>query len=255
MSEPRLRPAVRAVILDPAGRTLLVRFAFPDRVVWACPGGGMEPGESTRDTIIRELAEETGLVITDPGPPVWIRTHVISLFGGAWDGQRETFYLVRTEAFEPSPHFSVEALEAEYVAGLRWWTAAELAAAEADGVVFAPRTLPSLLDAAAPRGRPLRATRRRVSRPAPGGRSAPNARMHGIRRVQNAPRGHGRPAAERGSATQVEARGSPARLRSPFGAFGAFGEIPGRIVPGYRASGAFRCAAAGEVPGRGPLRR
>ena len=41
--ELRLREAARAVILDPGGRILLVRFEFPDRSIWACPGGGLEP--------------------------------------------------------------------------------------------------------------------------------------------------------------------------------------------------------------------
>ena len=40
-----LRDAVRAVLLDPAGPPLLVRFVFPDREVWAPPGGGVEAGE------------------------------------------------------------------------------------------------------------------------------------------------------------------------------------------------------------------
>ena len=37
MSGPtlRLRDAARAVILDPAGQILLVRFEFPERSVWA----------------------------------------------------------------------------------------------------------------------------------------------------------------------------------------------------------------------------
>jgi NUDIX domain. len=39
-----MRTAVRAVVLDPAGRVLLVRCAFPKRAVWACPGGGIESG-------------------------------------------------------------------------------------------------------------------------------------------------------------------------------------------------------------------
>jgi 8-oxo-dGTP pyrophosphatase MutT (NUDIX family) len=146
MSELRMRRAVRAVILDPAGRTLLVRFAFPDRVVWACPGGGIEPDETPRDAIIRELAEETGLMITDPGPPIWSRSHLIPLFGGLWDGQTEEFYLVRVEAFEPAPRFGAEALAAEFISGLRWWRPRELTAAGADGVLFAPRALPSLLE-------------------------------------------------------------------------------------------------------------
>ena len=144
MSAPRLRPAVRAVLLDPADRILLVRFAFPDRVVWACPGGGIEPGESDEHALRRELAEETGLLDPQIGPCVWTREHVLPLFGGRWDGQAERFYLVRPHAFEPRPHFSAEQLAAEFVTEVRWWTPDELARADS---IFAPRRMPELLAA------------------------------------------------------------------------------------------------------------
>jgi hypothetical protein len=68
------------------------------------------------------------------------------LFGGQWDGQTETYYLVRTVPFEPRPHLGTEALAAESVSGLRWWAPGELATAAADGVIFAPRALPGLLE-------------------------------------------------------------------------------------------------------------
>jgi 8-oxo-dGTP diphosphatase len=128
--------------VDPADRVLLVRFAFGDRIVWACPGGGIEPGEADEVAIRRELDEEAGLAGFVMGPCVWVREHVIPLFGGRWDGQAERFYLVRTEPFEPRPRLTVEQLAAEYVTDVRWWTPAELdAAAE----LFAPRRLPVLL--------------------------------------------------------------------------------------------------------------
>lgn len=34
---------------------------------WMLPGGGVEPGESHAEALVRELAEETGLAV-DPGP-------------------------------------------------------------------------------------------------------------------------------------------------------------------------------------------
>ena len=70
---PRLRPAVRAVLVDGADRVLLVRFQFGERVVWATPGGGIEPGEEVLEALRRELLEEVGLAEADIGPALWRR--------------------------------------------------------------------------------------------------------------------------------------------------------------------------------------
>ena len=111
MSELRIRPAARAVMLDPDGSILLVRFEFPGRTIWATPGGGIEPGESAAEALRRELAEETGLEAPEIGPLIWTRLHIIPFIGGAWDGQREQYHLVRTAAFTPRPRLSWEQLE------------------------------------------------------------------------------------------------------------------------------------------------
>ena len=143
----RIRRAVRAVVLDPDGRTLLVRFEFPTVTVWATPGGGQEPGEDDEATLRRELDEELGLRDVTIGPHVWTRTVIIPFLDGRWDGQRDLVYVVRTPAFTPTPALSWDQLVAERVHELRWWTAVELAAAGGDGVVFAPRRLPDLVAA------------------------------------------------------------------------------------------------------------
>lgn len=142
MSGLRLRPAVRALVLDDDERVLLVRFDFGDRVVWAAPGGGVEGDESDEHALRRELAEEAGLLEFELGPVVWTRTHVVPLGGGRWDGQVESCYVVRTRPFEPAPRLSWEQLRAEAMTDVRWWTLEELEAAE---TVFAPRRLPALV--------------------------------------------------------------------------------------------------------------
>jgi len=153
VSELRIRPAARAIVLDPDDRILLVRFAFPSgKTFWATPGGGIEPGESSEDAIRRELAEETGLTIVDVGPVVWTRLHIVPFIGGQWDGQHEQYHLVRTPAFIPTPRHTWEQLNAEYVFELRWWALAELGAAEE---TFAPRRLAELLGDLVANGAPL----------------------------------------------------------------------------------------------------
>jgi TDG/mug DNA glycosylase family protein len=136
-----LRPAVRAVVVDPALHVLLVRFAFPDKDVWASPGGGLELGETDEHAIRRELAEECRLREFELGPCIWMRDHWFLGMEG-WGGQSERHYLVRTSSFDPKPDWSPMKLAAEGIAGQRWWTPEEL---QASGVIFAPRRLPELI--------------------------------------------------------------------------------------------------------------
>jgi TDG/mug DNA glycosylase family protein len=142
-----LRVAVRAVVLDPDDRTLLVRFDWPDKSFWAPPGGGLEEGESDEDAVGRELAEELGLDRYELGPCIWRRTHWFLGIPG-WAGQTERHYLVRAPAFEPSPRAD---LREEGVGALAWWTSAELAES---GAIFAPRRLPEFFRAVLDNGPP-----------------------------------------------------------------------------------------------------
>lgn len=136
-----LRRAVRALVLDPSDRVLLVRFQWPEQSFWAPPGGGLEPGESDEDAIARELAEECGLLGIRLGPCVWTREHWFPEVP-PWGGQAERIFLLRTDAFEPAPDQTVAELAAEGVVELRWWTQDELRVATA---TFAPRRLPELV--------------------------------------------------------------------------------------------------------------
>ncbi len=56
---------VGAVVLDAEGRALLIRRGTePRRGEWSIPGGLIELGETLAEGVTREVAEETGLVVT-----------------------------------------------------------------------------------------------------------------------------------------------------------------------------------------------
>jgi ADP-ribose pyrophosphatase YjhB (NUDIX family) len=58
---PRHVVGVAAVVVDGAGRALLVRRRVPPR--WELPGGALEVGETVTQGLVREVAEETGLTV------------------------------------------------------------------------------------------------------------------------------------------------------------------------------------------------
>ena len=58
-----IRPGVAAVVRDSAGHVLLHLRRTGGG--WAPPSGSVEPGESLRATLDRELTEETGLTVQD----------------------------------------------------------------------------------------------------------------------------------------------------------------------------------------------
>jgi 8-oxo-dGTP diphosphatase len=116
--ELRIREAVRAVVLDPDDRVLLVRLEFPHWTGWAMPGGGVDEGETDGAALRRELAEEAGLDGFELGPIVWTRRHLLEF--GDWDGQVERYYLVRAPGADPAPRLTWAQLNAEYLTAIRW---------------------------------------------------------------------------------------------------------------------------------------
>lgn len=128
-TSPRLRPAVRALVLDHDHQVLMVKLVFPNGVWWVLPGGGIEESENLADALRRELAEEVGLTNYSTEGIVWTRDHHFSMTstdGVQWDGQSETVFAVRVERFTPNPHMSVEELLAENLHEWRWWSIDEL---------------------------------------------------------------------------------------------------------------------------------
>lgn len=141
MEPPIPREAVRAIVIDGRGRTLLFK-AFPDKArsrhFWITPGGGMVTGESDEATLRRELAEELGLRTFEIGPLVWVRDVRFPLPStGQPIQQRERFYLVRVGSLEVDVT-GWDDFERDFMAEPRWWTLEELDAATDD---FAPRGL------------------------------------------------------------------------------------------------------------------
>src|SRR5215510_14070112 len=60
-NSPFLRLGVQGVIVDDDERVLLSRRG--DLNIWNLPGGRVDSGENLRDATMREVREETGLVV------------------------------------------------------------------------------------------------------------------------------------------------------------------------------------------------
>ena len=56
-----LVPSVAAIVRNEDGEVLLMKSS--DSRQWSLPGGAVDPGETPREAIVREVAEETGLVV------------------------------------------------------------------------------------------------------------------------------------------------------------------------------------------------
>jgi len=87
---------VGAILTDDAGRLLLIKRGHePGKGLWSIPGGRIEPGETDEEALIREVREETGLVVTagpfigrvrrpagQPGTELDIKDYMATITGG-----------------------------------------------------------------------------------------------------------------------------------------------------------------------------
>jgi 8-oxo-dGTP pyrophosphatase MutT (NUDIX family) len=60
-NELLLVPSVTAIVFDARRRVLLVRFTEDGS--WGAPGGSIDPNEAPADAAVREMWEETGLLV------------------------------------------------------------------------------------------------------------------------------------------------------------------------------------------------
>jgi 8-oxo-dGTP pyrophosphatase MutT (NUDIX family) len=126
----RARPSSRLLVLDGEHRLLLFRFEhkrgpLAGQAFWATPGGGVDPGESFEEAACREMLEETGVRIDDPGPQVARREASFQLPTGEMVAADERFFLILIQDLEVSAKNWTE-LEHDVMSAHRWWSHADL---------------------------------------------------------------------------------------------------------------------------------
>ncbi len=117
----KLRQKVRAVIIDSAGKFLLVRPHGYRKQDWTLAGGGVESGETVHQAMRREIAEELGVALEGVLEELPVANRFIysedykAKRGLDHDGQYATMFLVRL------PSDARITLQAEEIAEARWF--------------------------------------------------------------------------------------------------------------------------------------
>jgi len=143
--EPTPRKAGRVLVIDPAGRVLLLQGfdpAKPSSLHWVTIGGGLDDGEGTAQAAARELWEESGIDATADEliGPVWQRTTEFS-FAGMRYRQDEDFYILRVGEVQVSLA-NLDPIERATITSYRWWSREELTATTE---AYFPAELPELM--------------------------------------------------------------------------------------------------------------
>lgn len=113
-------PTARVAVLD-GDAVLLAKVDVPDRDLWGTPGGMVEADEDPDETGARELREETTLAV-DPDDVVLFDARTFAKFGTVQ--KTSLAHAVDAADVEGTPR------AADEVAAARFWTPAELAAAD-----------------------------------------------------------------------------------------------------------------------------
>jgi 8-oxo-dGTP pyrophosphatase MutT (NUDIX family) len=93
---------VRGLVLDAQGRVFLVKHSYVSG--WHLPGGGVEPGETIRQALERELREEGNIELTDK--PLF---HSLYFNGHVSDRDHVALFIVRAfrQSAPPQPDHEI----------------------------------------------------------------------------------------------------------------------------------------------------
>ena len=130
------RATARVLLINEQNQVFMLKTHFDPEVGlpprWLVPGGGIDAGEDTLTAALRELYEETGLVVSpeDLGEPVLEAT-------GRWDWAdglnyhtyTDTIYELKVQDFKLDTSGFTED-ELRDVLEYRWWNLSELFASE-----------------------------------------------------------------------------------------------------------------------------
>jgi 8-oxo-dGTP pyrophosphatase MutT (NUDIX family) len=120
------RLASRVILVNDAGRVLLLKWLRPDgEAVWITPGGALESGESFEEAAVRELWEETGLRDVALGPRVLQTSNYFSVDGRLYQ-QINHFFVAIVGPVEVSTA-NMDDYERSVNGEHRWWTLEEIA--------------------------------------------------------------------------------------------------------------------------------
>ncbi|MCG8295299.1 NUDIX hydrolase [Pseudomonas entomophila] len=126
----RERQSARLLVINPSNEVLLFRFEHTDGALagsccWATPGGALENGETFQAAAIRELREETGIVVDTLAAPVGYRAFPMVLANGEAVHAVEQYCVVHVpdQALSRSEW---TAHETQVMTDHHWWSAQAL---------------------------------------------------------------------------------------------------------------------------------
>ena len=132
LMDPVERVSARVLPVSPAGEVLLIQDqdpTYPGVLRWGTIGGALDPGESHHQAAVREMYEETGLVVdaADLTEPFHLSTREFSWDGVRYRSDNTFFALPLARDVEVSfAHLVPE--EVGNVFACDWWTPTALAA-------------------------------------------------------------------------------------------------------------------------------